>query len=266
MGLIREVQNVGASLNKQERQRRERERQKILIENYTREIKEILFAEFYAIYKHYDTKTADEITIQQKDDIIQKLYDEIYNRHYLQKSGAVDLVFLPSPTWNTKYKFEQKKEKVYIYRDFDIITDLNENYFKILQKAKKEIYSIEQIENKKLFDELKKKISGAMTIDKNKYFLSIALQENENIKTIVNSIAKNENEKDYLLNNYEKALKQVIKLYHGDIVKNKMDLKAQKEQAKNENKKRVARWLLFNYIITDISKMLPRPFNKKKKY
>lgn len=266
MGLIREVQNVGASLNKQERQRRERERQKILIENYTREIKEILFAEFYAIYKHYDTKTADEITIQQKDDIIQKLYDEIYNRHYLQKSGAVDLVFLPSPTWNTKYKFEQKKEKVYIYRDFDIITDLNENYFKILQKAKKEIYLQKQIESKKLFEKLKKRLQQLMEIDSNKHFLSLALQQNENIKMIVNDITNDETQKEYLLDNYEKAFKQVIKLYHGDIVKNKMELKAQKEQAKNENKKRLARWLLFNYIMTDILKMLPKPFNKKKKY
>ena len=266
MGLIREIQGVNATINKQERARRERERQKILTENYTREIKEALFAEFYAIYKHYDTKTAEEIMIQQKDDIIQKLYDEIYNRHYLQNNGAVDLVFLPSPTWDKKWRYEQKKEKVFIYRDFDIITDLSENYFKILQKAKKEIYSIKQIENKKLFDELKKKIGGAMTLDENKYFLSIALQENENIETIINSIAKNENEKNYLINNYEKAFKQVIKLYQGNIVKNKMDLKAQKEQAKNENQKKVARWLLFNYIMAEILKTLPKPFNKKRKY
>ena len=266
MGLIREIQGVNATINKQERARRERERLKILQENYKKEIKDFLFAEFMQIYNHYDMETAEEITIQQKDDIIQKLYNEIYNRHYLQNSGAVDLVFLPSPTWNTKYKFEQKKEKVFIYRDFDIITDLNENYFKILQKAKKEIYSIKQIENKKLFDELKKKIGGAMTLDKNKYFLSIALQENENIETIINSIAKNENENDYLLNNYEKAFKQVIKLYHGDIVKNKMEIKAQKENAQNENKTKITRWLLFNCIMTQILKSLPKPFNKKRKF
>lgn len=266
MGLIREVQGVNATINKQERARRERERQKILIENYTREIKEALFAEFYAIYNHYDVETAEEITIQQKDDIIQKLYNEIYNRHYFQSSGAVDLVFLPSPPWDKRWRYEQKKEKVFIYRDFDIITDLSENYFKILQKVKKEVNTKQHLQNKKLFDELKKKISGAMTLDKNKYFLSIALQENENIETIINSIAKNENEKDYLLNNYEKAFKQVIKLYHGDIVKDKMEIKTEKERAQNENKKRVARWLLFNYIMTEILRTLPKPFNKKRKY
>lgn len=266
MGLIREVQGVGASLNRQERQRREREHLKILQENYKKELQEFLFAEFYAIYKHYDTKTADEITIQQKDDIIQKLYNEMYNRHYLQNSGAVDLVFLPSPSWDKKWRYEQKKEKVFIYRDFDIITDLNENYFKILQKAKKEIYSIEQIESKKLFEKLKKRIQQLMEIDSDKYFLSLSLQQNENIKMIVNDITNDETKKDFLFDNYEKALKQVLKLYSGDIAKNKMDLKAQKEQAKNENKKRLARWLLFNYIMTDILKTLPRPFNKKKKY
>ena len=266
MGLIREVQNVGASLNKQERQRRERERQKILLNNYTNEIKEVLFAEFYAIYKHYDTKTADEITIQQKENIIQKLYTEIYNRHYLQNNGAVDLVFLPSPPWDRRWKFEQKKEKVFIYRDFDIITDLSENYFKILQKVKKEVNTRQHLQNKKLFDELKKRLGDAMGFDDNKYLLSLTLQQNENIKMIVNGITNDEMQKEFLFDNYEKALKQVIKLYHGDIVKNKMDLKAQKEQAKNENKKKIARWLLFNYIMTDILKMLPRPFNKKKKY
>lgn len=266
MGLIREIQGVNATINKQERARRERERLKILQENYTREIKEALFAEFYAIYQHYDTKTADEITIQQKDDIVQKLYNEIYNRHYLQNGGAVDLVFLPSPSWDKKWRYEQKKEKVFIYRDFDIITDLSENYFIILQKVKKEIDTKQHLQNKKTFDKLKKRLVDAMGIDDNKYLLSLTLQQNENIKIIVNDITNDETQKEYLLDNYEKALKQVLKLYSGDIAKNKMDLKAQKEQAKNENKKRLARWLLFNYIMTDILKMMPRPFNKKKKY
>ena len=266
MGLIREVQGVNATINKQERARRERERLKILQENYKKELQEFLFAEFYAIYNHYDMETAEEITILKKDNIVENLYSQIYNRHYLENRGRVELVFLPSPSWDKKWRYEQKKEKVFIYRDFDIITDLSENYFIILQKVKKEIDTKQHLQNKKLFDELKKKISGAMMLDKNKYFLSIALQENENIETIINSIAKNENEKDYLLNNYEKALKQVLKLYSGDIAKNKMDLKAQKEQAKNENRNKIARWLLFNYIMTDMLKILPRPFNKKKKY
>ena len=105
-----------------------------------------------------------------------------------------------------------------------------------------------------------------MGLDDNKYLLSLTLRQNENIKMIVNDITNDETQKEYLLDNYEKALKQVLKLYSGDIAKNKMDLKAQKEQAKNENRKKVARWLLFNYIMTYMLKILPRPFNKKKKY
>lgn len=38
MGLIREIQGVNATINKQERARRERERLKILQENYKKEI------------------------------------------------------------------------------------------------------------------------------------------------------------------------------------------------------------------------------------
>ena len=136
----------------------------------------------------------------------------------------------------------------------------------VLKQAQKEIYLQKQIKNKKLFEKLQKRLQQLMEIDSNKYFLSLTLQQNENIKMIVNGITNDEMQKEFLLDNYEKALKQVIKLYHGDIVKNKMDLKAQKEQAKNENKKKIARWLLFNYIMTDILKALPKPFNKKRKY
>lgn len=266
MGLIREVQGVNATINKQERARRERERLKILLNNYTNEIKEILFAEFYAIYKQYDMETAEEITIQQKDDIIQKLYNEIYNRHYLQKAGGVELVWLPSPPWDKRWKFEQKKEKVFLYRDFDIITDLSDSYYKILARVKKEFYTIQQNENKRLFEKLKKRLADSMELDKNKYFLSIVLQQNENIKMIVEAITTDEKQKDFLYDNYEKALKQILKLYHGDIIRNKTELKAEKEKAQNENKKRIAKWLLFNYTMTEILRILPKPFNKKKKY
>ena len=266
MGLIREIQGVNATINKQERARRERERLKILQENYKKELEGDLKAEFLNIYNKTDFDTAYKIIVLQKDDIVQKLYNEMYNIHYLQNTGAVDLVFLPSPHWDKKWRYEQKKEKVFIYRDFDIITDLNENYFIILQKVKKEVDTKQHLQNKKIFDKLKKRLVDAMKLDDNKYLLSLTLQQNENIKMIVNDITNDETKKDFLFDNYEKALKQVLKLYHGDIVKNKMDLKAQKEQAKNENKKKIARWLLFNYIMTDILKALPKPFNKKRKY
>lgn len=66
MGLIREVQGVSASINRQERARREREKLKILQENYKKELKDYLQAEFLAIYRQNDTQTAEEITIFKK--------------------------------------------------------------------------------------------------------------------------------------------------------------------------------------------------------
>ena len=49
MGLIREVQGVNATINKQERARRERERLAILKENYKKELESDLKAEFFNI-------------------------------------------------------------------------------------------------------------------------------------------------------------------------------------------------------------------------
>lgn len=266
MGLIREIQGVNATIDKRERARREREKLKILQENYKKEIESNLQAEFTAIYKHYDTETAEKITELKKDNIIENIYNYIYNLHYLQYTGDVNIVWLASPQWDKRWKFERQKEKVFLYRDFDIIADIYENYNKILERIKKEFYRIEQIENKKLFDELKNKITQYMTLDNNKYFLTIALQQNENIKNIVEDITPDETKQDFLYTNYQKALKQVFRLYAGDITKSKMKIHAEKENAKNENKKKVAKWLLFNCVMTEILRILPKGFNNKRRY
>lgn len=266
LGLIKEVQNVGASLNKQERARRERERLKILQENYKKEIKDYLGAEFTALFNQYDMKTAEEMAIFRKDNIIEKLYNELYNRHYLQKSGGVRLVWLPSPPWDKKYKFEQEQKKVFLYRNFDILTDLNENYYKILKIIQKEAQTLEKLKNKRLLLKLKDKLGELMELNQNKYFLSIALKQNKNINAIIEEITTNESEKDLLFINYDRILNQILKLYHGDIIEEKSKIKAKKEVLKEKQKRKVTNWLIYNYILSDISKSLPKPHNKKKKY
>lgn len=266
MGLIREVQGVSASLNKQERARRERERLKILTENYKKEIEQNLFAELMTIYEQNDIEVADELAILQKENIIDKVYKIIINCHILKKSGDVKLVFLPSPKWDKRWKFEQKKEKVFLYNNFDILTDLNENYFKILKKVKNEIQQKEKIKNKKLLIELKKKIEQAMGINENKLFLSVTLRQKKYIDIITNEIATNKKEKDFLLNNYNSVLSQVLRLYAGDITLEKKMLKQEKEEQKTKRQKRLISGLITSYILTDISKTLPKTMNKKRKY
>lgn len=266
MGLIREVQNVGASLNKQERARRERERLKILQTNYTKELNEILIAEFTAILKQYDKETAEEITILKKDKIIEKLYNELYNRHYIQKGGRVNLIFLPSPPWDKKWKYEQEKEKVFLYRDFDIVTDLNDLYFKCLKTAQKDFDELNKIRQKQLGKELEKRFLQAFDLSNEKYYILLALQENKNIKSIVEDITTDETKQAILFDIYEKTLNKITKLYKGDIAKDKTKIKQQKEDAKNKNKKQLGNWLLFNYIMSDLLRSLPKAHNKKKKY
>ena len=175
-------------------------------------------------------------------------------------------MWLPSSSWDSKYKFEQKTERVFLYRDFDILTDLNENYYKILKTIQKEAQTSKSIENKRLLLELKKRIVEAMELNSDKYFLSISLKQNRSIKAIVNDITSNENEKEFLYNNYDRILNQVLKLYSGDIAKNKMEIKAEKEILKSKKQKSLVSSLITSYILSDISKSLPKAFNKKKKY
>lgn len=260
MGLIREVQNVGASLNKQERARRQRERLKILQENYKREIKEILFAEFTAIYNNYNIDDGEKIIILKKDDIIKKSHKEIYSRHYLQNSDDVQLVFLPSPSWDKNWRFEQKKEKVFLYHDFDIITDLNDNYYKIAQQAKKDFEKVQKIKFDYLLTELKKRIIQSMNLNESTYFLSLSLQQNKNIIAIVDDITTDEKERAFLFDNYDKTLRQILKLYHGDIEREKIKIKAQKSRKHHG----VLSQFITGYILTDIKKSLPKASNKKR--
>lgn len=243
MGLIREIQGVNATMNRQERARRERERLKILQENYKNEILTDLWAEFSALFEHYDTETAYNTAILQKNNIIDKIYNIIL-----------------------KIKYEVNGKKYYKYKQFDILQDLKDNFFKILEKVKKEYTIQEAANNAFLLDELKNDLTNYMNLDKNKYLMSLALKSHDNINNIIISITSDKQKQAFLFDNYYKILNNVLKLYQGDIINAKSKIKEKKEKEKEATKKKFAHWLLFNYILSDISKSLPKPHNKKKKY
>lgn len=243
MGLIREIQGVNATMNRQERARRERERLKILQENYKNEILTDLWAEFSALFEHYDIETAYNTAILQKNNIIDKIYNIIL-----------------------KIKYEVNGKKYYKYKQFDILQDLKDNFFKILEKVKKEYTIQEAANNAFLLDELKNDLTNYMNLDKNKYLMSLALKSYDNINNIIISITSDKQKQAFLFDNYYKILNNVLKLYQGDIINAKSKIKEKKEKAKEENRKKLASWLIFNYILNDISKSLPKPHNKKKKY
>lgn len=243
MGLIREIQGVNATINRQERQRREREHLKILQENYKNEILTDLWAEFSALFEHYDTETAYNTAILQKNNIIDKIYNIIL-----------------------KIKYEVNGKKYYKYKQFDIIQDLKDNFLTILEKVKKEYTIQEAANNAFLLDELKNDLIKYMKLDKNKYLMSLALKSYDNINNIIISITSDKQKQAFLFDNYYKILNNVLKLYQGDIINAKSKIKAKKEVLKEKQKRKITNWLIYNYILSDISKSLPKPHNKKKKY
>lgn len=241
MGLIREVQGVSASLNKQERARRERERLKILQENYKKELESDLKAEFYWLFNKHDSSSAYKIAVLQKDDIIDKIYKII-----------------------SKITYEQDGKRYYTYFNFDIIGDLQESYFKILSKVKNEIQLSEKIRESELSDALEWKINQLFELSYNKYCASIIAKKNNMKIKIINGITQNEHDRSILKDNYSQILAKVIKQYEGDIITEKMEIKHKKEKSKVKQNRKIFNQLILGYILGDIAKSLPKGFSKRK--
>ena len=241
MGLIREVQGVSASLNKTERARRERERLAILKENYKKEIESDLQAEFYGLFNRHDSDSAYKIAVFQKDDIVDKIYKII-----------------------SKITYTENKQRFLTYSNFDIIGDLQENYFKILSKVKNEIDRKEKILKNELLKRLENKLMKLFDISKSKYGASIVAKEKEMIFKIIADIAENENEQKILIDNYNKILNKVIKLYDGNIKMDKIEIKHRKEIAKTKQNKKLFNQILSSCLLREISKAIPKGFSKGK--
>ena len=242
MGLIKEVQNVGASLNKQERARRERERLAILKENYKKELESDLKAEFYGLFNTHDSDSAYIVAITQKDYIVEKLYNII-----------------------SKITYTENGKKFLTYSNFDIVEDLEESYFKILDKIKKDFERLENINKRELLKRLENKLERLFDLTNNKYCASIVAKEKDMIYKIINSIAQNETEKKTLKDNYSRILQKVINLYDGDIKRVKMEMKHKKEVAKTKQNKKIFNLILWGHLLSDINKSLPKGFSRGKR-
>lgn len=241
MGLIREIQGVNATINKQERARREREQQKILEENYKKELNGNLRGEFSHLFEKLDFENAYKIAVQEKENIIEKI------------NNIIRMI-----------KHKENNETYYSYRHFDIITDLNENYYKIFEKVKKEVQLSEKIRKSELADALESKISRLFNLSNNKHCASIVAKKHDMIEKIINDVATNEPDRIYLKNNYSKILKKILFSYSGNIELEKMEIKNRKAKAKIKQERGFISQLIIGHILGDISKSLPKSFSKGK--
>lgn len=242
MGLIREVQGVNATINKQERARRERERLAILKENYKKEIESDLKAEFYGLFNTHDSDGAYIVAVTQKDYIIEKLYNII-----------------------SKITYTENGKKYLTYSNFDIVEDLEEFYFKILDKTKKDFERLENINKRELLKRLENKLTRLFEISNNKYCASIIAKKNDMKIKIINDITQNERDRLTLKDNYNQILTKVIKQYDGDIITEKMEIKHKREKAKVKQNKKIFNQIILGHILGDISKSLPKGFSRGKR-
>lgn len=241
MGLIREIQGVNATINKQERARRERERLAILKENYKKELECDLKAEFYGLFNRYDSDSAYRIAVFQKDDIIEKLYNII-----------------------SKITYTENNKRFLTYSNFDIVGDLQESYYKILAKVKNEVQLSEKIRKSELADALELKISRLFELSNNKHCASIVARRNDMMEKIINEIATNEPDRTYLKNNYSKILKKILFSYSGNIELEKMELKNKKQNAMIKQGQKISNQLIVGHILGTINSIIPHGFRNGK--
>lgn len=241
MGLIREIQGVNATIDKRERARREREQLKILQENYIKEIEGNLQAEFSALFRKNDFDIAYKMAVFEKDAIIEKIYNIV-----------------------SKITYTENNKKYYTYSNFDIITDVENKYYKILNKIKNEIQIQDKILKIELLERLENKLTRLFEISNNKYCASIIASEKDMKMKIIQELGQNEKELQTLKINYNKILKKVIQLYDGNIKLEKMEIQRKKDIAKTKQNKKIFNQIATGFILKEINKILPKGFSKGK--
>lgn len=212
MGLINELHDVKATLNYKEQQKAKKEYLKALEQDYNAEIKGNLQTVFYKLFEKYTTQEAYKIAILEKETIIENITKYIEKITY-KKNGK------------NYYKYLEK---------FDIVGDLQANYYAELDKIHKEIERIETEQNKILFEKLEKQLHYYYTITECKRVVTPFFCKNENIKAIIEEITKDPTEQEKLYKNYFTILQKVKKYYNGYIVQEQEEIKQQKALARKQ--------------------------------
>ena len=229
MGMIAEIHDVNISLNQKLKDKQERENKKALQNKYIDEITTDLQAIFYKLFNNNDIETAYKKAILEKEKNIDTLTNFIENlKDY----------------YNGKY--------IYIYKQFDIVKDLNDNYYIILNKIKKEFETIEKIKNQDIINKLKEYIMQRFNNAPNKKDCYNLLQQKFYIDYAINDIIKDQQQQKILYNNYFKVLNECKKYYNGYIIEEKEKEKEYKEQKREMEKIKRRDKLITKYLINEI--------------
>ena len=255
MGLIREIQGITATINKQERTRRERERQKILIDNYNAELFGDLRACFYQAFKCYQAEEAEQYLLEQKEQNINKIVEEIESITYTDN-----------------------KKEYYTYKGkFDIYTDVTTKYYTELQKFKKEYYQLKKLQQKAEQKKQDNKQAEYTTILYNKlleYYIdnknnliatSNTLHKFENIEIIIDDITNDNQIKHVLCSQYITILNNVEKLFKFEIQQEKEHQKQYEHSQKIKKVNKIKKDISTIYMLKKLNKFLKQNRTKKRR-
>lgn len=248
MGLIREIQGITATINKNERAKREREQRKILIENYNAEIYGDLRACFYQAFKLYPPNVAEKRLLENKEQNIDKITNIIENITHKE---------------NNKTYYTYKNQ-------FDVYTDLSVKYYTELQKFKKEYYQLEKLQQKDTKTEYTTKLYNKLL----KYYIenktnltatSNVLHRFENIEIIIDSITSDNQIKQFLITQYINILNNVEKLFKNELQHEKAQIKQQERLYKMNAANKIKKDFAFIYMMKKLNKFLQQNRQRKKR-
>lgn len=198
-------------------------------------------AELSALFRHNNYDEAYKIAVFEKDAIIEKIYNIM-----------------------SKITYNENEKRYLTYANFDIITDLNDIYYKMLNKIKNEKQIHDKILKIELLERLENKLIRLFELSNSKYCASIVAKKSDMKTKIINDMTQNEHEKNVLVDNYSRVLTKVIKQYDGDIIAEKMENKHKRQTAKIKQNKSIFNQLVLGHILWDISRSLPKGFSRGK--
>lgn len=232
MGLIRQVNEISYSLNKQEKARQERENKKILQEDYKKELESDL-----------------------KFEIEKCLFKNDYNYTKTKKDVLTNYNFIIEAAG---------KQVAKKFDNFDIEKDLQDIFYKVLKNTlqpQKDIESIKSQEEKEnilyyvniLQNELE---SYFIECNAKKTIIYKCLQKNEYKNRIIDKITSDNQIRNILNQKYYTILARVVKAFKIEIEEEQEQQKELIKQKREAERYRFAKYMIFTREFRRFSKWL----------
>ena len=178
-------------------------------------------------------------------------YKNAYKKAIIEKDINIDKISKIIENLKTT----KNGKKYYLYNGkFDIVQDLQDNYYKILNKIKKEFEEIDKIKSEDVEERAKNYLTGIIDRSELKGVAIDTLYQNICFNYLVQELQLNEEETEQLKNKYNKIIKELETQYKYTIKMEKENQKAIIKQNRENAKIKRRDKLVFLYLINKILK------------